>query len=76
MKRQLGDLAMPQLPGDALIDYVTARKTAGAGGVTIAIDLTYLASILRAAKNIRRWPVNLEAIDQARAYMDHIGLST
>ena len=76
LKRHLGELTMPELTGDALIDYVKDRKTAGAGGVTISIDLTYLASVLKAAKNIWRWPVNLDAIDRARAYMEHIGLST
>ncbi|MDR6583450.1 site-specific integrase [Herbaspirillum frisingense] len=76
LKRYLGKLTMPELTGDVLIDYVKERKGAGAGGVTIAIDLTYLSSVLKAARNIWRWPVNLDAIAQARAYMDHIGLST
>jgi integrase len=67
---------MPALTGDVLIEFVKNRKKAGAGGVTIAVDLTYLASVIKAAKNIWRWPVNLDAIDQARAYMTHIGLST
>lgn len=76
LKRDLGKLTLPELTGDALISHVKERKAAGAGGVTIAIDLTYLASVLKAAKNIWRWPVNFDAIEQARAYMNHIGLST
>ncbi|MBW9335697.1 site-specific integrase [Herbaspirillum sp. RU 5E] len=76
LKLALGKYTMPALTGDVLTDYVKDRKAAGAGGVTIAVDLTYLTSVIKAARNIWRWPVNLDAIDQARAYMAHIGLST
>ncbi|MGC4243995.1 MAG: site-specific integrase [Herbaspirillum sp.] len=75
LKLAIGHHTMPALTGDVLIGFVKNRQAAGAGGVTIAVDLTYLASVIKAAKNIWRWPVNLDAVDQAPAYMTHIGMS-
>lgn len=76
LKVTLGHHQLLALTGDTLIEFINSRKEAGAGGVTISVDLTYLASVLKVAKNIWRWPINLDSIDQARAYMNHISLSS
>lgn len=55
---QLGETLLPTLTIERLTQFVQARQRSGAGGVTIAIDLTYLGSVLKAAKNLWRLPVD------------------
>lgn len=40
LKASLGLHKMPALTGDVLIEFIKGRHAAGAGGVTIAVDLT------------------------------------
>ncbi|WP_061943005.1 site-specific integrase [Collimonas pratensis] len=81
LKTALGDVLLPNLTSDRLVNYIAMRSTGtaerpGAGGVTIAIDLTYLGGVLKTAKQLWRLPVNLDAVAAARANMDYLGLST
>jgi integrase len=75
LRIQLGDTLLPDLTVDRLTQHLQARQKAGAGGVTIAIDLTYLGSVLKAAKNLWRFPVDPSVTAAARDNMKYLGLS-
>lgn len=81
LKLALGDVLLPELTTNRLVDFIKMRSTTtsdrpGAGGVTIGIDLTYLGSVLKTAKQLWDLPVNLDAIAGARTNMGYLGLST
>lgn len=76
LKSSLGDTILTDLNIDVLMKYIRDRKSAGAGGVTIGIDLTYLGGVLSTAKNLWRLPVKPEVIAEARANLKYMGVST
>lgn len=76
LRTSLGETALLQLNIDVLMKYIRARQAAGAGGVTVGIDLTYLAGVLSTAKNLWRLPVRTEVIAEARANLRYMGVST
>jgi integrase len=76
LKRDLGDVLVPHLNVDRLTTYIKDRQMAGAGGVTIGIDLTYLKTVLKTARQLWRLPIDLEIISHARANMSYYDLST
>ncbi len=59
-----------------LLEHIRKRSAAGAGGVTIAIELTYLGSVYKAARQLWNLSPNVEAITIARGNMHYLGLST
>lgn len=71
-----GDKSLSELTDDYLTDFVRARRKGGASGVTIGIDLTYLAGVLKTAKELWKMPISLGAINVARANMVHLKIST
>jgi integrase len=75
LRLQLGETLLPDLTVERLTQHLQARQKAGAGGVTIAIDLTYLGSVLKAAKNLWRLPVDPTVAAAARDNMRYLGLS-
>lgn len=76
LKDSMGGTLLPALTVDVLTRHVQARQRGGAGGVTIGVDLSYLGSVLKTAKNLWRLPVSLDAVSAARANMQYVGLST
>lgn len=60
----------------ALRDFIDARQAAGAGGVTIAQDLSYLASALDWGRHTKRFDVNPEVARDARRSLKHRKLDT
>lgn len=76
LRDRIGAKTLPGLSVDVLMDYVRARHAAGAGGVTIGIDLSYLGSLLKTAQNLWRLPVDLTVVASARANLQYLGLST
>jgi integrase len=76
LKRELGAVLMSGLTVDRLMEHIRKRQGEGAGGVTIAVELTYLGGVLKAAKQLWKLPVDLDAIAGARANMKYMGLST
>lgn len=72
----LGALPLSSLTADRLSKYVEARRAAGAGGVTVAIDLTYIGGVLKTASAIWKIPVDQTAVSDARARLAHMGVST
>lgn len=72
----LGETALLHLNIDVLMKYIRKRIANGAGGVTVGIDLTYLAGVLTTAKNLWRLPVRTDVIAEARANLRYMGVST
>jgi len=60
----------------ALRDFIDKRQAEGAGGVTIAQDLSYLASVLDWARHTRRIDVDPETARDARRSLKHRDMST
>lgn len=73
--RDHGELSLDKLTADYLTTYVRSRRKAGASGVTIGIDLTYLGGVLKSARDLRKLPINLDVISAARANMAHLKIS-
>jgi integrase len=60
----------------ALRDFIDARQAAGAGGVTIAQDLSYLATALDWGRHSKRFDVEPEVARDARRSLKHRKLDT
>jgi integrase len=77
--RRLHDRLKRTKPGRlafTLRDYIDKRQAEGAGGVTIAQDLSYLATVLDWARHTRRIDVNPEIARDARRSLKHRKLNT
>lgn len=66
----------PQNLPFALRDYIDSRQAAGAGGVTIAQDLSYLASALDWGRHSKRFDVDPSVARDARSSLKHRKLDT
>lgn len=75
-EREHGDTAVVDITDDYLTKFVRDRRKAGTGGVTIGIDLTYLAGVFKTANELWKLPLSLEPIQAARANMAHLKIST
>lgn len=76
LKTTLGAVKLPELSSDRLLKHIDARMKDGAGGVTVAIELTYLGGIFKAAKQLWKLPVDASFIAEARANLHYKGVST
>jgi integrase len=75
-QRDHGEVSVADITSDYLTDFVRKRRRAGASGVTISIDLTYLGGVFKSARDLRKLPLNLEVISSARANMAHLKISS
>jgi integrase len=76
LRRELGDVMLSQLNNLILRDFIDRREKAGAGGVTIAADLSYLSAILKWARHARQIDIPERLALDARASLTHRGLNT
>lgn len=74
LREGLGELPVKRLNADKLIAYAHARAEAGAGPVTLSIDLTYLGGILRAAYGLLGLKLSDAPVREAREALKHAGL--
>lgn len=74
LERELGHLRLRELTPETLIRWGRARAAAGAGPATLAIDLVFLAGVLRTARVVWRLPVDDAPVRDARAALAHLGL--
>jgi len=74
LKVTLGDVLLPDLDFDRLVEFVDMRVAKGAGGVTIAIDISYLAGIFKFGRLMRKYKLDMEVFSEVRDYMENIGL--
>jgi integrase len=74
--RELGSQKLATLNALALRDFIDRRVKAGAGGVTIAADLSYLSAVLKWGRHVRRWDLPERLALEARASLPIRGLET
>jgi integrase len=66
LKRELGSIRLKKLNSINLRDFIASRLEAGAGGVTIAADLSFFGSILKWGKHSRKMDLPVEIARDAR----------
>jgi integrase len=74
LKDGLGPVRLRDLTPARIIAYARKRQEAGAGPVTVAVDLSYLATVLRTARALWRLSVDEHAVKDAREALRMIGL--
>lgn len=75
-KRELGNVKLLNLNSILLRDFIDRRQAAGAGGVTIAGDLSFLTSILKWGRHVRRLDLPENLAKDARTELSMRGLNT
>jgi integrase len=76
IKRELGKVKLANLNALVLRDFIDRRQEAGAGGVTIAGDLSFLSAVLKWGKHARHLDLPERLALDARAGLVHRGLNT
>lgn len=76
LKRQLGSTPLKRLNSIHLRDFIDGRQKAGAGGVTIAADLSFFGAILKWGKHSRRMDLPTDLARDARRDLSARKVST
>lgn len=76
LKRTMGAVKLTGLNAVVLRDFIDRRQKDGAGGVTIAGDLSFLSTILKWARHSRNLDVPDRLALDARAGLKYRGLNT
>jgi integrase len=76
LKREIGKVKLGSLNAVVLRDFIDRRQEAGAGGVTIAGDLSFLSAVLKWGKHARHLDLPERLALEARASLTHRGLDT
>lgn len=76
LKRDLGKVKLASLNAVVLRDFIDRRQEAGAGGVTIAGDMSTLSAVLKWGKHARQLDLPERLALDARASLVHRGLNT
>lgn len=76
LKRELGKVKLASINAVTLRDFIDRRQEAGAGGVTIAGDLSFLSAIMKWGKHARHLDLPERLALEARASLTHRGLDT
>jgi integrase len=76
LKRELGKVKLSSLSAIVLRDFIDRRTDAGAGGVTIAADLSFLSAVLKWGRHARQLDINERLALEARGSLQHRGLKT
>jgi integrase len=71
----LGHVAMSEMTTDRIMDYVRPRAKE-VSGVTLAVEITYMAVVLRAAKELWDLPVDTSVTGAVRSKLKFLGVST
>ncbi|WP_409283053.1 tyrosine-type recombinase/integrase [Pseudomonas putida] len=74
--RKLGHVKLSMLNAAVLRDFIDERQSEGAGGVTVAADLSFLSAVLKWAKHSRRLDINDRLALEARESLKHRGMNT
>lgn len=75
-KRELGKVRLSTLSAVTLRDFIDRRVDAGAGGVTVAADLSFLSAVLKWGRHARQLDLNERLALEARESLKHRGLQT
>jgi integrase len=76
LKREIGKVRLASLNAVVLRDFIDRRQADGAGGVTIAADLSYLSAVLKWGKHSRKIDLPERLALDARASLVYNGLNT
>lgn len=76
LRRELGRVRLASLSAAVLRDFIDRRLEAGAGGATVAQDLSFLSAVLKWGRHARQLDINDRLAAEARASLPHRGLST
>ncbi|ARV17052.1 Tyrosine recombinase XerC [Curvibacter sp. AEP1-3] len=76
LKREIGTAKLVNLNSVLLRDFIDRREKDGAGGVTIAGDLSHLSQVLKWARHARQLDISERLALEARASLVHRGLKT
>lgn len=71
LRRELGRVRLTALSAVVLRDFIDRREDAGAGGVTIAADLSFLSAVLKWGRHARHLDINDQLATEARASLKH-----
>jgi len=76
LEQRLGAVRLSTLNAVTLRNFVDTRVNDGAGGVTIAADLSYLSAVLKWGRHARNLDINDRLALDARASLEHRKLRT
>jgi integrase len=76
LKVRLGKVKLSSLNAVTLRDFIDNRMQDGAGGVTIAADLSFLSAVLKWGRHARHLDINDRLALEARESLKHRGLQT
>lgn len=76
LKRELGQVRLAGFNAVVLRDFIDRRLKAGAGGVTVAADLSFLSAVLKWGRHARHLDINDRLALEARESLKHRGLET
>jgi integrase len=76
LKRELGSIPLKRINGIHLRDFIDKRVEAGAGGVTIAADLSFFGAILKWGRHSRRMDLPTDLARDARRDLSAKKVST
>jgi integrase len=76
LRRELGKVRLSSLSAIVLRDFIDRRTEAGAGGVTIAADLSFLSAVLKWGRHARQLDIPERLALEARGSLQHRGLNT
>lgn len=76
LRRELGKVKLSALSALVLRDFIDRRSAEGAGGVTIAADLSFLSAVLKWGRHARHLDIPAHLALEARESLKHRGLET
>lgn len=74
LKKELGDTPINQMTRERLIRYGRERAKEGAGPATVAIDISFIGTVLTHAAAVHGMQVNTEAVRLARVALNRLSL--
>jgi hypothetical protein len=74
LKASLGRVNLKDITRDRLIEFGRKRAAQGAGPATIAIDFSFIRTILTHAAAVRGIEISVESVQLARAALRHLDL--
>jgi integrase len=74
LKETLGNIRTSALTRESIVEFGRRRAKAGAGPVTVAVDISYLGTVLRHASAVYGYQVPTEQLRLGRAALVHLGL--
>lgn len=74
LRREIGETPLANLTRERLVMYGRQRAKEGAGPATLAVDISFIGTVLRHAAAVHGIPVNTQAVDLARFALRRLGL--